>query len=163
MSEEMEKVTDWGLPHVEPNSMAALEYQEKLMFLEKMQGGYGPLRAGQSVGWSPQHTEVVMRDPDMRQLISIIENMKDEDVERGVYIAAKTGNVTAGIFWLLNRRKEEWKDTKRIVVERSEKVSVEIVHSVKQSALELLEKAGVLALQPGGALDIVDAEVVDES
>lgn len=161
---EMEKVTDWGLPQVDPNSIAALEYQEKLLFLEKLQAGYGPLRAGQAgPGWSPQHTEIVMRDPDMQQLIQIIENMKDEDVERGVYIAAKTGNVTAGMFWLLNRRKEQWKDTKKIVVERSDKVSVEIVHSVKQSALELLRQAGVPALQPGGALDIVEAEVVGES
>lgn len=160
---EMEKVIDWGLPEVEPNSMAALEYQEKLLFLEKMQGGYGPLRAGQSVGWSPQHTEVVMRDPDMRQLISIIENMKDEDVERGIYIAGKTGNVTAAIFWMLNRKPEQWKDTKKIQIERSDKVSVEIVHSVKQSALELLKAAGVPALQPGGALDIIEGEVVSES
>lgn len=162
--EEMEKVADWGLPKVDPNSIAALEYQEKLLFLEKLQAGYGPLRAGQAgPGWSPQHTEIVMRDPDMQQLISIIENMKDEDVERGIYIAAKTGNVTAGMFWLLNRQKEKWKDTKKIQIERSDRVSVEIVHSVKQSALELLRAAGVGALQPGGALDIIEGEVVSES
>jgi hypothetical protein len=33
---------------------------------------------------------------------------------------------------------------------------------VKQAAAELLRSEGVQALQPGGELDIVDAEVVDE-
>jgi phage terminase large subunit-like protein len=97
------------------------------------------------------------------QLMDIINNMLDEDVERGIYIAARSGNVTAGMFWVLNRQPKKWKDTKKIVIERNETVSVEIVHSVKQSALELLRAAGVQALQPGGALDIVDAEVVGES
>lgn len=163
MAEELDKILNWGFPEVEPDSIAALELHEKRLFLEKMQSGYGAQRAGQSIGWSPQHTDVVMRDPDMIQLIQIIGDMLDEDVERGMYVAARSGNVTAGMFWLLNRRKDEWKDTKRIVIERNETVSVEIVHSVKQSALELLRAAGVQALQPGGPLDIIEGEVVSES
>jgi hypothetical protein len=163
MSNELEKAINWGLPEVDPNSMEALELTEKRMFLEKLQAGYGAHRAGQAIGWSPQHTDKVMREPDMVQLMDIINNMLDEDVERGIYIAARSGNVTAGMFWVLNRQPEKWRDTKKIVIERSDKVSVEIVHSVKQSALELLRAAGVQALQPGGALDIVDAEVVGES
>lgn len=158
MAEELERILNWGFPEVEPDSIAALELHEKKLFLEKLQGGYGPHRAGQSIGWSPQHTDVVMRDPDMIQLIQIIGDMLDEDVERGMYIAARSGNVTAGTFWLLNRRKENWKDTKRIVIERTETVSIEMVHSVKQSALELLQAAGVRALQPGGALDVIDVD-----
>jgi hypothetical protein len=163
MPEEMDRIVNWGLPEVDPHSVAALELHEKKMFLEKLRAGYGKYTAGQSVNWSPQHTDKVMADPDMIQIVDIVENMLDEDVERGIYIAARSGNVTAGMFWVLNRRPERWKDTKKITIERSDKVSVEIVHSVKQSALELLRAAGVPALQPGGALDIVDAEVISDT
>jgi hypothetical protein len=149
---------NWGLPEVEPNTIAALELEEKKKFLTNLQMGYGWQRAGQIIGWSPYHTEQVMKDPDIIQLLQIIEDMKDEDVERALYIAARSGNVTAASFWLLNRRKERWKDTKRIVVERDEKISIEVLHSVKQSALELLQAAGVKALQPGGALDVIDVD-----
>jgi hypothetical protein len=153
---------NWGLDIPEPDTIAALELHEKKLYLDKRVQGYGSQRAGQSIGWSPYRTAQMEKDPEIQQLLAIIEDMKDEDVERAMYIAAKSGNVTAGQFWLLNRRPDRWRDTKRIVVDHNERVSIEVVHSVKQSALELLQMTGVKALQPGGALGVIDAEIVED-
>ena len=152
---------NWGLDEAAPNTIEALELAEKELFLEKLVQGFEPLNAGLSIGWSPAHTKRVTTDPDMISLIATVRDIHDGDVRRSLLLQTMAGNMTAIQMWLYNRRPDEWKDTKRIVVERSEKISIELVHSVKQSALELLREAGVAALQPGGPLDIIDAEVIE--
>lgn len=149
---------NWGLPEVAPDTIEAFELEEKRQFLDRLAQGYGPDVAGGAIGWSPHRIKQILRDPDMQQLMKLVDSRLDQNVVRAMYLAAVTGNVTAGQFWLLNRRPEEWRDTKKIVVERNERVSIEVIHSVKQGALELLQEAGIRALQPGGVIDVDESD-----
>lgn len=148
---------DWGLELIDdtPTSNGnAQEIAEITEFLEKMLDGWGPLTAGQSIGWSPRKTNQMMVRPEIRELVEVVQDCKDESIERAFFRTGLSGNVTAQLAWLYNRKPHMWKDTKRVVVQRDEKISVEVIHSVKQSALELIREAGVRALQPGGAIDV---------
>jgi hypothetical protein len=85
--------------------------------------------------------------------MAMVSEHQDESMQRAFYRAGIGGNVTAQLAWLYNRKPHIWKDTKRVVVERNESISIEVVHSVKQAAMEMIQEAGVRALQPGGAID----------
>lgn len=163
--EELEGFSDrpplnWGLAEVEPDTIAAFEIGEKKQFLENLWAGMGTLAAGLSIGWSPQHIDKMCRDPEVAELVKLIEHGKDQNMEAALYRTGLTGNVTAQQVWLYNRRPDRWRDTKRVVIESEHKVSIEIVSSVREAALQLLEQKGVKALQPGGALDkeVIDVE-----
>lgn len=153
---------NWGLAEVPPDTIAALELAEKQMFLENLLTGMGTLPAALSIGWSPQHHDKIINEPEMAQIISTIQQFKNQTVEAALYKNAITGNVTAQQVWLYNRDPNRWRDTKRVIVESEKRVSIEVIHSVKQSALELLESHGVRALQPGGALGVIEADVADD-
>lgn len=144
---------DWGLEPVDPVSTQALELVEKKQFLDGLLAGKGPLPAGIEIGWSPLRIRQMCADPEIAQLIGIIEEHKDQSVEYALYRAAMSGNVTAQQVWLFNRKGNKWKDVKRVVHEGEVKIGAEVVHSVRQVALGLLESHGTKALQPGGALD----------
>lgn len=152
---------NWGLPEVPPDTIAALELAEKKMFLDNLMMGMGPVPAGLMIGWSPQHIDHMIRDPDMGQIIDTIESYKDQTVEEALYKNARTGNVTAQQVWLYNRVPSKWRDTKRVIVESEKRISIEVIHSTRQVALELLESHGVHALQPGGALGVIEANATD--
>lgn len=154
---------NWGLEPVDPTSIAALELIEKRKFLDLLLAGKGPLPAGLEIGWSPLHINKMLQDPEIQQLMSVIEENKDQSVEYALYKAAMSGNVTAQQVWLFNRRGQKWRDVKRVVHEGEVKVAAEVIHSVRQVALGLLESHGVEALQPGGALDeiVIDLDEPD--
>lgn len=153
---------NWGLPEVPPDTIAALELAEKKLFLDNLLAGMGTLPAGLSIGWSPQHIDKVTNEPEMAQIINSISQFKNQSVEYALYRNALTGNVTAQQVWLYNRDPNRWRDTKRVIVESEKRVSIEVIHSVKQSALELLQSHGVQALQPGGALGVIEADVTED-
>lgn len=154
---------DWGLEPVDPVSTKALELIEKKKFLEELLAGKGPFPAGIEIGWSPLRIRQMMADPEIIQLMSFIHEHMDQSVEYALYRAAMAGNVTAQQVWLFNRRGDKWKDVKRVVHEGEVKVGAEVVHSVRQVALGLLESHGTKALQPGGALDeiVIDLDETD--
>lgn len=154
---------DWGLEPVDPVSTQALELVEKKAFLDELLQGKGPLPAGLSIGWSPLRIQQMLKDPEIVQLIAMIEEHKDQSVEAALYKAAITGNVTAQQVWLFNRKGNKWKDVKRVVHEGEVRIGAEVVHSVRQVALGLLESHGTKALQPGGALDeiVIDLDETD--
>ena len=86
------------------------------VWLSKISNGTPPLNAGLELGWSPMEIRRKMERPEMAELIMYAEMEADGQVITAVHKAAKAGNMTAAQFWLLNRRPDEWKDVKRIVV-----------------------------------------------
>lgn len=156
-----DQVINWGLELIEDTPTAtgnAHEIAEITQFLEKMLDGWGPFTAGQSIRWSPRKITQMMARPDIRELVEVVQGAKDESIERAFYRTGLAGNVTAQLAWLYNRKPHMWKDTKRVVVERSEQISIEVVHSVKQAALEMIREHGARALQPGGAIDVTSSD-----
>jgi hypothetical protein len=151
---------DWGLtPPVDQSAMSAREVAERNRFLDLVFSGKAAIPAGLTTGWSLLHTRKVMQDPMIAEILTAIESIKDDTMESAVYGMGLAGNFQAAQWWLLNRRGAVWKDTKRVVVDSTERISIEVVHSVKRGALELLREHGVAALQPGGALDqVIDVD-----
>lgn len=158
-----DRVINWGLEPVDPVSTQALELMEKQQFLELLLEGRGPLPAGLEIGWSPLRIRQVCADPEIAQLMTFIGQHMDQSVQYALYRAAMGGNVTAQQIWLFNRDPEHWKDTKRVVHEGEVRIGAEVVHSVRQVALGLLESHGAKALQPGGALDEIVIDLDDET
>ena len=54
------------------------------------------------------------RHPKFKLEIDEARDLADEKVVRKLYTEAIGGNITAIIFWLKNRRPEEWRDRKEI-------------------------------------------------
>ena len=154
---------DWGLEPVDPVSTQALELMEKQQFLELLLDGKGPFPAGLELCWSPAKIKRMLADPEIMDLMRFIDLHMDQSVQYALYRAAMGGNVTAQQIWLFNRQSDKWKDTKRVVHEGEVKIGAEVVHSVRQVALGLLESHGTKALQPGGALDeiVIDLDETD--
>lgn len=50
--------------------------------------------------------------PQLRQAVKGAKDIQDDHVEMSLLHQAKTGNTTAQIFWLKNRRPLEWRDRK---------------------------------------------------
>jgi hypothetical protein len=137
----------------------AVQHQQ---FFDLLRTGVRPIHAAVEVGWSPAKLRQLMKDRDFTELMHIAEEMLDETVEESLYHTALKGNFRAQQMWLLNRQGKRWRDVRHIEVNSTERLEVGVVLGVKQAAAELLRSQGVSAFQPGGELDIVDAEVVDD-
>lgn len=132
-------------------------------WIDEVASGVGPLNAGAAVGWSPAKVKRLLADPEVAEMVTFLEERKDETAEQGMYELVKMRHFQAIQWWLLNRRQDRWKDTKRIVVDHEHHIDGNVVVSVKHAALELIREAGVAALQPGSHLDILDADVVSDT
>lgn len=131
---------------------------ERELFLELVADGTPPHLAGHEVGWTPRQTKRNVADPDFAELITFARLRRDDSIEKVLYDVARKGNMNAIAMILLNRRADEFRDIKRIEVKNTHEVKGEIVHSVKQSVLELIAEYGVGALQHGGALDAIETD-----
>jgi len=138
------------------------EAEQHQQFFDLLRSGVRPIHAAVEVGWSPAKLKRLMKDREFVELMDMAEEMLDETVEESLYQSALKGNFRAQQMWLLNRQRAKWRDVRHIEVNSRERLEVGVVLGVKQAAAELLRSEGVQALQPGGELDIVDAEVVDE-
>lgn len=130
-------------------------------FIELVAVGVHPLNAGIEVGWTPRHTKAKMKDPEFAELVDLAIDRANASMEEAVYQKGRAGNVTAQMFWLLNRVPERWRDVKRIEVRADHKVSVTAVESVKAGVIELLRDQGVAAMQELESPDIVDADIIE--
>ena len=61
--------------------------------------------------------------PELAEQLKISRETADANVENALYNAAMSGNVTAQIFWLKNRKKDEWGEKKE---EKQDTVKIEI-------------------------------------
>lgn len=138
------------------------EAEQHQQFFDLLRTGVRPIHAAVEVGWSPAKLKQLMKDREFMELMDMAEEMLDETVEESLLQSALKGNFRAQQMWLLNRQRAKWRDVRHIEVNSTERLEVGVVLGVKQAAAELLRSEGVAALQPGGELDIVDAEVVDD-
>jgi hypothetical protein len=80
-------------------------------YVELIGKGVGRLAAAKAVGIGP--TSVLYerdKNPEFVKAVSEAEMMATDVIENAVWRKAKAGNITACIFWLLNRRSDKWKD-----------------------------------------------------
>jgi hypothetical protein len=134
-------------------------------YLEYVRGGYGELNAGIAVGWSPAETKKRLRVPSFRQLVSEVQESRIETVEQRVYEEASKKRPArwAVEFVLLSHARDRgWAPaTQKIEVNRNVVVDVSLRAAVVEAAKELMTAADPAALQPGGALDVIDTTATD--
>lgn len=53
--------------------------------------------------WRKEH-------PEFAQAIAVSKAVADREIENALFKAARRGNVTAMIYWLKNRKPDEWRD-----------------------------------------------------
>lgn len=130
------------------------------LFIELVASGVAPINAGIQVGWTPRHLKKELSDPDFKELTDAALERLIGSMEETLVAVARRGNVAALTLFLFNRAPERWKDVKRIEIKNDMVISLGMVASVKQGALELLREQGVKAIQ-GIESPIIDAEVVE--
>lgn len=135
---------------------------ERELFLELVTYGTPVNLAGLEVGWTFRQTKRNLADPEFAELIEYAKIHRDDRIEKTLYTIAEKGNMPAIAMILLNRRADQFRDVKRIEVKSEHTVSIGIVHSVKQSVLELIQEHGVEALQLGSGLDVIDADSTED-
>ena len=79
-------------------------------------------------------------DPEFAEKASEIIQGKVDNVEWALYAEAVKGNVTAQIFYLKNKRPDEWQDVNRI----DARVGVVDIRATKQDIATVIEKYGLL-------------------
>jgi hypothetical protein len=136
--------------------------REQERFFALLSDGARPLHAAVEVGWSPAKLRRLTRDPEFAELMATAEEMLDETIEESLYQSALKGNFRAQQMWLLNRQGKKWRDVRHIQIDQRQTLEVGVVLGVKQAAAELLRSNGIAALQPGGALDPLDVESVED-
>ena len=85
---------------------------------EKRDQVIGALRSGADMAMAARAVDVSRaalyklrdRDPEFCQATDEARDFADELVVKSLFDTARLGNVTACIFWLKNRKRDEWKD-----------------------------------------------------
>ena len=138
---------------------------ERELFVELMAYGTSAMNAGIEVGWSPRQTKRNLSDPEFKELVDAACDRANGTIEKALFDTAAKGNVSAVQMWLYNKKPDEWRDVKRIEIRQDTQITIGMVQSVKQGALELLREQGVQAIQalgpPAEDHEIVDAEIVE--
>lgn len=141
------------------------EMMARETFVELVAGGISPINAGIEVGWTPRQMRAKMKDNDFRELVEDAQQRLLGTVEETLVAVAKRGNVAAITLFLFNRAPDRWRDVKRIEIKNDLTISMGMVASVKQGALELLREQGVEAMQainaPVEEDDVIEAEIVE--
>lgn len=123
------------------------ELSQLEQWLDMISKGTPPLNAGVELGWTPRQVRDLCKQAEVIDLITMAQNLADGTVVKAMYDQAVRGNMTAIQTWLFNRRPEEWKDIKRVVVSGDLKVETSTIIAAKEAAKELLAAANVVDLQ----------------
>ena len=142
------------------DTVAFEELMGRELFVELVASGVAPINAGIQVGWTPRQLKKELSDADFKELVDAAAERLIGSVEETLVAVAKRGNVAAITLFLFNRAPDRWRDVKRIEIKNDVTISLGMVASVKQGALELLREQGVGAIQ---ALEspIIDAEIIE--
>lgn len=129
--------------------------RETLTYLELIATGRGKITAGLAVGWTPAKTKELWRDSEFSQLVAVARELKTETIEQRVFELADRGNIRAIELQLFCQASDRgWRPpAQRVQTQSHHLVQVEVVESARAAALAIMERHGVAALQPGGALD----------
>lgn len=94
------------------------------------------------------------RHPEFSDALRAWKNQADDQVEHTLYRKALAGDTTACIFWLKNRRSQEWRDKRE--VEHSGELNVdgaELLQRVRDEVRDIFgDRAAVSAYDGGGGL-----------
>lgn len=130
------------------------------LYVELVASGVAPINAAIQVGWTPRQLKKELSDPDFKELADAAAERLIGSVEETLVAVARRGNVAAITLFLFNRAPDRWRDVKRIEIKNDVTVSLGMVASVKQGALELLREQGVGAIQSLES-PIIDAEIIE--
>lgn len=137
---------------------------ERELFLMAVAAGTPPDLAGIEVSWTPRRTRLNLADPDFAEMVRMAQDRSLDSIELALYKLATEGkNLGAMQMILYNKRPVEWKDVRRIEVNQHTTISIGAVAATIEAAKALMREVGPAALQPGGALDIIDAESTEET
>lgn len=78
--------------------------------------------------WKNEH-------PEFANALVLSKDVADREIENALYKAAKKGNITAMIYWLKNRKPEEWRDR------REPDLSSELLAKVDEVTVKIREAA----------------------
>lgn len=96
---------------VEPMKFTA---EVRARFLDRLREGVRRGKAARSVGVDPSTVRrYAQRVPEFADEMRLAEDEAHEEVEDALFLAAKSGNVTAMIFYLTNRQPDRWADRRR--------------------------------------------------
>jgi len=113
-------------------------------FVEKIAKGYGTYHAGLAVGWSESQIKAILRDPEMLDIIAVIDEFKNDTVEYSILRSAQAGNVMAQKMWANAKMPERgWVEKRTHVIEGQARVDV--VHSVREALQATLQGEGAIA------------------
>lgn len=88
--------------------------------------------------WKNEH-------PEFANALMLSRDVADREIENALYKAAKKGNITAMIFWLKNRKPDEWRDKRDPdlsgdLLAKVDEVTVKIKEAAEaESVIELVE------------------------
>ena len=86
-------------------------------FFALLREGHSVRKAAAAVGIADNTVyTTARRDPKFRERIEEARDAATDLVEHALLEKAITGNVTAIIFWLLNRRPDRWRDRRQLSV-----------------------------------------------
>ncbi len=104
-----------------------LNEQMKHQIIGSLQMGADMSIAAKLVGISRAELfRTLKRDPEFAELVKEARSFADDNVIRSLYTAAIGGNITAMIFWLKNRKPDEWRDNHELTLKGAELVSSQL-------------------------------------
>jgi len=136
---------------------------ERELFLELIADGIPVNLAGFQVAWTPKQVKANLADPDFAEMVAAAEDRMIDSIEKALVDLARNKNLGAIQMVLYNKRPTLWKDVRRIEVKSEHTVNIGEISAAKAAVMQLLREHGTHALQPGGGLDVIDAEIIDDS
>lgn len=126
-------------------------------FVEKIAQGYGTYYAGLAVGWSEAQIKRATNDPEMLDIIGLIEEFKNDTVEYSILRSAQAGNVMAQKMYANAKMPERgWVEKRTHIIEGQARVDV--VHSVREALAETLQGEGAIA---GLHAAYIDTDIIE--
>jgi len=141
-----------------PDSDDKVDITQRHDFVEKIARGYGAYHAGLAVGWSEAQIKRVLNDPEMMDIIALVDEFKNDTVEYSILRSAQAGNVMAQKMWANAKMPERgWVEKRTHVIEGQARVDV--VHSVREALQATLQGDGAIA---GLHAAYIDVDVVED-
>jgi hypothetical protein len=100
-----------------------------------------------------------LKHPEFSAALKAWKDDADDAVEQSLYAKALSGDTTACIFWLKNRRSQDWRDVKHIDSKQQVTHRYDL-DSLEAERLEELERILAVAERgPGGASETITPQV----
>ena len=108
-----------------------LNHDARQMILGALRSGADMRMAARAVGVTRQAIGKLMRrSPAFKEEVDEARSFADERIVKTLYDIAMSGNVTAMIFWLKNRKRHEWRD--RHEIEHEHTIKSDIVGALRE-------------------------------